>query len=370
MSDFLTFVSGAFVDKALSVANQWAQIGQINGSGDYANIALNFSNISATENDTISIAISNNSTSPNTDDIIESNIPMPVGAVLSRENIITDVGEYVYILATTSNIACRLSGITQNLQSIFGFGSDILALSSDIEYLSAVIDSDDNTLQAEINALTNNLNSDIASLSAAFGTNLNNAQNTLQSEINALSADLYGSSGSLQNQINALGGQLSGNSGSLQNQINALSSSLNSDNANLQNQINSLSNKTSGLFGSINNVTGSRSFGATYTNNTGKPMFVSVTAGLTGNYPYYYDYVNSYNDWINYASLQGIVDGTKVTQNISSLYYDYGFYNYDYWYDWYTNIPVSINFIVPAGAQYQVTGSSSVYTLSNWIETY
>jgi predicted nucleic acid-binding Zn-ribbon protein len=356
MSDFLTFVEGAFVNKVLSVANQWTQVGQINGTGNFANISLNFTNISPTESDTISIAISSNGTSPNNDDIIESNIPMPVGGVLSRENVIANVGEYVYILATTNNIACRLAGITQALQSIETIDAEILTLSSDVEYLSGAIDADVSNLQNEINSLSaqlasdnNNLQSEINSLSAQLASDNNN----LQSEINSLSAQLASDNNNLQNQINSLSSQLSNDNSNLQNEINSLSSQLANDNNNLQNEINSLNstvnaNMLSGLFSTINNVTGSRGFGATYYNTTGKPMFVSAW-GQVGGSPQGY-------------GLYGYVNGIQVVMNQMGICGTDGNFGCGGCYP-------GISFIVPAGASYQIN-QGALNGVAGWIEMY
>ena len=347
MSDFLTFVQGAFVDKVLSTANQWQQIGQVNGSGNFANISLNFTNISPTENDTISVAISNNSTSPNNDDIIESNIPMPVGAVLSRENIIAEVGEYVYILATTANIACRFSGITQALQDLESFDAELSNLSSEIEYLSGVIDTNNTNLQDEINALTSELNSDIASLSASTGGSVNNLQDeinaltaTLNSNVNALSAAIDADNTNLQNEINALTGTLDSDVSNLQSQINSL-------NGSVSNAINQLNSVNGDLFANINNQTGSIGLGGTYANDTGSPMFITAIV---------YPNQNPNNTRGAYG-VQALVDGEVVA---NTNYYGYGG----------SNIPVSCSFMVPNGSTYVVNSNCSFGVSSYTVMTF
>lgn len=345
MSDFLTLVQGVFVDKALSVANQWTQLGQVSGSGNFANIALNFTNISPTQNDTISVAISANSSSPNNDDIVESNIPMPVGSVLSRENIIANVGEYVYILATTANIACRVSGITQALQSIETIDSEILSLSSDVEYLSSTIDSDVNNLQNEINSLTNLLNSDVASLNATIGSDVNNLQN----EINALSGQISALSSTLSSQVNSLSAATASSLNAQASSTNSSISSTNSSVSSLQGEVNSLSASVASiyttLFSNLQNQTGARGFGGTYTNTTGHPMIVYVAGQVQG----------SSQGW----SLDGYVDGNQVIVNNMDICSTGGNFGCGGTYP-------SIGFIVPAGAEYQVQAGALNGPTSWW----
>jgi len=97
------------------------------------------------------------------------------------------------------------------------------------------------------------------------------------------------------------------------------------------------------LFTSVNNVTGSRSLGTTYTNNTGKPMFVSVVG-----YPI--------NAGANTTSVALYINGTLASQS------QYGGGGGD-----------GINTvcgIVPNGSQYQVQTPIGNTGLSSWVETY
>ena len=343
MSDFLTFVQGVFVDKILSTANQWQQIGQISGSGNFANTSLNFTNISPTENDTISIAISNNATSPNNSDIIESNIPMPVGAVLSRENMIAEVGEYVYILATTANIACRFSGITQALQDLEGFDAGISTLSSEIEYLSGVIDSNNTNLQNEINARTITVSNDVSSLSASVYVRVNILQNEINSLTNTLNRDIASLSTTVGDDVNNLQNEINALTTTLDNDVNSLQGQINTLGGNVQNAINQLNSVNGKLFSNLQNQTGSRGFGGTYYNNSGAPMYVEVT----GHLPY------ETQGFI----LVAYVDGEQVGLVSTDIGGGTNYYSGNY---------RTLAMMVPNGSSYQVNESNMA--LVSWFE--
>ena len=105
-------------------------------------------------------------------------------------------------------------------------------------------------------------------------------------------------------------------------------------------------------FQNFTNVTGSRSIGTVYTNTYGKPMFVSVSATISGD-----------NSWGLYVN--GQLAGASALSGSGGAH------------------QTNISAIVPAGAQYQVGGSvvlilTTFYgeplgvdaTLDNWCETY
>jgi len=92
------------------------------------------------------------------------------------------------------------------------------------------------------------------------------------------------------------------------------------------------------LFASVNNVTGSRSLGVTYTNNTGKPMFVSVVGVSTGG-------GSNFNFFVN-----GILTFTFGQPNTSS--------------------ETSTMGMVPPGATYEVTNTVSGINVQSWVEIY
>ncbi len=347
MADFQTLIQNAFVDKALSSTNNWVNVGQITGTGQYANLSLNVVNTSPTSSAIISLAISNQASLPNTDDIIESNLTLaPNGGTLSRQNIIASVGEYVYVLANTDTVAVRMSGIIQALQSMEQLDSEILSLSaqqetdmsninslsaqqqtdmSNIATVTSQLAQDDQTLQAEINALQSNLNSAVSSLNGQIGS---------------LSSTVSSNAASLSNQISSQATTTSNTTGSLQNQINALSNQLSSDNGNLQNQINS--NQLSNLFTNIQAP--SRGFGGTYYNQTGGPMFVMVTTQPNDN-P---------NNTRGSYGLNAYVNGSLVANS--------GWYGY-------MGANASVSFMVPNGSSYQVNSFSSFGgNIQSWIE--
>lgn len=89
--------------------------------------------------------------------------------------------------------------------------------------------------------------------------------------------------------------------------------------------------------GAITNVTGSRAFGTTYTNSTGRPIVV---------------YVSSVNDFA-LAGLTGFINGTVMVSSgePSGL-----------------GSALSITLIVPNGATYAVGVTSGSATLSSWNE--
>lgn len=90
-----------------------------------------------------------------------------------------------------------------------------------------------------------------------------------------------------------------------------------------------------GVGQTLTNVTGSRALSTTYTNSTGKPIVVYVLGSTTS--------ANGYIvGWVNGAQIGG------VSANAT------------------TSSGVSVSFIVPAGATYQVTNSLS--TLTSWYE--
>ena len=96
------------------------------------------------------------------------------------------------------------------------------------------------------------------------------------------------------------------------------------------------------LFSSTNIVTGSRSLGGTYTNTTGKPMFVQVTGGEA-------DPSN------NTSVINFIVNGNVVG---TSGYIDTNGGGVSY-----------VSGMVPPGATYQANNVNSA-TLAEWVETY
>ncbi len=347
MADFQTLIQNAFVDKALSSANTWVNVGQITGTGQYANLSLNVVNTGPTSTAIVSLAISDQASLPNTDDIIESNLSLaPNGGTLSRQNIIASVGEYVYILSNTDTVSIRMSGIVQALQSMAQLDSEILSLSSqqeinvsNISSLSSQVSGNNSSLQSEINALTNQLNSDNTNLQNEINA-LSNQQQSDVSNITALQAALANDNTNLQNEINALSSQLASDDSNLQNQINALTNSLGSDVSNLQNQINS--NNLSTLFSNIQAP--SRGFGGTYYNNTGGPMFVAVTTTPNPN-P---------NNTRGSYGLTAYVNGSMVG--------DSGWYGY-------MGAQATVAFIVPNGSSYQVNSFSSFGgSIQSWIE--
>ena len=95
---------------------------------------------------------------------------------------------------------------------------------------------------------------------------------------------------------------------------------------------------TAAPFSTVTDQTASRSYGATYTNSTGKPMFVAVN-GLASS-----------------TALQNITGYVGATLIINSPYTAN------------TNWLHAVAFIVPAGATYKVTATSTAPTLSSWIE--
>ena len=107
-----SYLSGIFVNKALSSSGNWVSIGTVTGSGDFGTIGINVTNTSTTDNVTFSLAISNETT-PNLQDYIESNLTLSPGGTLSRSKIIAGIGENVLVLASSNSLACRLYGVTQ-----------------------------------------------------------------------------------------------------------------------------------------------------------------------------------------------------------------------------------------------------------------
>lgn len=91
------------------------------------------------------------------------------------------------------------------------------------------------------------------------------------------------------------------------------------------------------LFGSVNDVTASRAVGTTYTNNTTKPMFVSVR-GTTNS--------------------TGLVMTLTISGAILSVM-SAGASN-----------TITVSGIVPAGASYLVTQTGTTFTLNGWVEIY
>jgi hypothetical protein len=86
-----------------------------------------------------------------------------------------------------------------------------------------------------------------------------------------------------------------------------------------------------GIGQSYSNVTGSRALSTTYTNSTGKPIFVSVMAG--GN-----------------STLQAYVNGAEIQRCVFTI----------------TSTNTNVAFIVPDGSTYSVTSSASGLIL--WTE--
>ena len=104
-----------------------------------------------------------------------------------------------------------------------------------------------------------------------------------------------------------------------------------------QNQINAAT--TPSLFGAVNDVTASRSLGSTYTNSTGKPMFVSLVASTGG----------------SNGDLGGYVNGTEIIVNSQPN----------------AASAIGIGFIVPSGATYKVAATvGSISSISMWSEMY
>jgi hypothetical protein len=103
------------------------------------------------------------------------------------------------------------------------------------------------------------------------------------------------------------------------------------------------------LFSSVNDVTGSRALGTTYTNSTGKPMMVGVSLYIDA----------SPNGQRGQYGAYAYVNGAQVT---SCGYYGYSAGG---------NIPNGLSFMVPPGATYQVNNASSYgSSVQAWTETY
>jgi hypothetical protein len=93
------------------------------------------------------------------------------------------------------------------------------------------------------------------------------------------------------------------------------------------------------LFGTAANVTGARALGTVYTNSTGKPMFLSVTARSSG----------------NGAAVQITVGAVALPPGQRTA----GSQN---------NIDVNSTAIVPAGANYLANVTNGTGTLTGWVE--
>jgi hypothetical protein len=91
------------------------------------------------------------------------------------------------------------------------------------------------------------------------------------------------------------------------------------------------------LFATQNNVTGSRAIGTTYTNTTGKPMYVSVATG-----------VGSGNNTLN-LTINGVSMAATSANSANSL---------------------TVSGIVPAGVAYLASWGTGTGTLASWVETY
>ena len=85
------------------------------------------------------------------------------------------------------------------------------------------------------------------------------------------------------------------------------------------------------------NVGGSRAYNTNYTNSTGKPIMVSVTAHTSS----------------NYASYVAYVDGVNAGQSGAGAA---------------TFYPGALTFIVPAGSVYQINTSGTSFTTDMWTE--
>lgn len=113
MSTINSYVNGVIVSKAQSSANNWVNLGTVSGVGDFATIGINITNTSVTNNVSLNLAISENSTTPSTQDMIEYNLVLNPGGVLERSKIIANVGESILVQGSTGDLACRLYGVTQ-----------------------------------------------------------------------------------------------------------------------------------------------------------------------------------------------------------------------------------------------------------------
>ena len=113
MSSINSYLSSVFVNKAQSVAGTWVNVGTVQGTGDFATIGINITNTSTSNNVTFNLALSYQS-SPNLQDMIEYNLVLNPGGVLSRSKIIAGIGENLFIQASTGDLACRLYGVTQS----------------------------------------------------------------------------------------------------------------------------------------------------------------------------------------------------------------------------------------------------------------
>lgn len=92
------------------------------------------------------------------------------------------------------------------------------------------------------------------------------------------------------------------------------------------------------LFSTVYDVTASRSASTVWTNSTGKPMFVMISAQATG----------------PNANLEIWINGNKVTQyQVSS-----------------STIVSSVTAIIPSGAYYQLIYESNSYSVNTWVEIY
>jgi hypothetical protein len=94
------------------------------------------------------------------------------------------------------------------------------------------------------------------------------------------------------------------------------------------------------LFGAVGDVTGFRTLGTVYTNSTGKPMFLSVTARSSG----------------NGAAVQITIGAVALPPGQRTA----GSQN---------NIDVNASAIVPVGANYLASVTNGTGTLTGWVET-
>jgi cell division protein FtsL len=112
MSSTSSYITGVLINKALSANNKWVLLGTVPAGANFATIGINVVNLSSTDVSTFTLAISSNSV-PATSDFIESNVSIGPGGILERNQIIANVGENIFILGSSANLACRVYGVIQ-----------------------------------------------------------------------------------------------------------------------------------------------------------------------------------------------------------------------------------------------------------------